>query len=105
MSKTNTPQLHDEHESAPETLGPAEQVALRDFENDLRGMEPYELKQELDAVTARIKDDIAWQEALTARMKQMRIEQTSAASENDDYPPSCIKVLEQLDTKDEEPGL
>lgn len=52
-------------------LGIAEQSAVDQYQHDMDGMDLKELSEELVIVSTLIDDETSWQEALTARIKQL----------------------------------
>lgn len=71
-------QKHDVTEDEPSGAGlsAAELAILDQYKDDLQDMGMVELQQELTSVTNTIDEEESWQEALTARLKQMKLSPT-----------------------------
>lgn len=52
-------------------LSQAEKSAADEYKNDMEDMKLSELREELDTVSAKIDEETSWQEALSARIKQL----------------------------------
>lgn len=53
-----------------DALNKADEAAVQEFINDLKGMSKAAMERELEIVTRRIEEDEPWQEALTAAIRK-----------------------------------